>query len=330
MSEKNKDDAQAVFMEAMSGIKEYARKSGGFVSKEDIGLYFKGMDLNDAKLRMIYGYLMANGIKIQGETEEDNAFLAMMENSAAEDSRTMTDESAAGDVAGSGTDMAAGCAAEAQKAQRNTVSEPVSDAAYDEDERYLKLYLEDLQRLDKLSDSARAFLLMNIVEDQDKESLRLLSESFLEKIVAWIEPYRRKGVLSSDLIQEGNLAMTAYISEKRFANRSEWREKIKEGSSSDLLAVMDAIEEEVKAEVLESIQMLIDEQEEAFQASNKVLNKVNLVNDWAKRLKAELGRKPTIQEVAQHMGISEEQIREAVRLSAEKIEEIAKEDGGGD
>ena len=65
--------------------------------------------------------------------------------------------------------------------------------------------MEDLKDVEELSDTGRAFLLMNIVEDNDKESLSLLSQSFLKKIVGWIEPFRRKGVLASDLIQEANL-----------------------------------------------------------------------------------------------------------------------------
>lgn len=49
---------------------------------------------------------------------------------------------------------------------------------YAEDEKYLQLYLEDLKQVDMLSDTSLAFLLMNIVEDNDKNSLELLSQSF--------------------------------------------------------------------------------------------------------------------------------------------------------
>lgn len=68
--------------------------------------------------------------------------------------------------------------------------------------------------------------------------------------------------------------------------------------------------------------MMIDEQKESNQVAGRVLGKVNLVNDWAKRLRNELERKPTIQEVADKMGISPEQVTEAIRLSAEAIEDI--------
>jgi RNA polymerase primary sigma factor len=68
--------------------------------------------------------------------------------------------------------------------------------------------------------------------------------------------------------------------------------------------------------------MLIDEQRASNKVAGKVLAKVNLVNDWAVRLKEELGRKPTADEVAERMGVSVDTVKEAMQLSAEKIEDI--------
>lgn len=301
MSTKN--DSQAAFMEAINGLKEYARVNGGIVTKEDVCSYFKEMDMNDARLQMVYGYLMANNIQIQGEDIRDNEFLRMMEQA---DSGADTQENVS-----------------EQEQQVNETVKQIEDALdYTEDEKYLRLYMQDLQTLAAMSDTTRAFLLMNIAEDNDQESLKLLSESFLEKIVSWVEPYRRKGVLASDLVQEGNLAMMAYISEKRFLNNYEWKDKIKEGSTQELLEVLSGIEKQVKSEVEECLMMLLDEQKAANEISGKVLGKVNLVNDWAKRLKEELGRKPTVDELAEKMGISRENIMEAIQLSAENIEDV--------
>ena len=198
----------------------------------------------------------------------------------------------------------------------------VTDEDYEKDEKYIQMYMEDLKDVEELSDTGRAFLLMNIVEDNDKESLSLLSQSFLKKIVGWIEPFRRKGVLASDLIQEANLAMIAYIGEKHFLNNYEWKDKIKEGNTQDLINVLEEIEKEVKSEIEGSLRMMIDEQNMSNKAAAKVLGKVNLVNDWAKRLKEELERKPTVDELAEKMGISKENVMEAIRLSAENIEDI--------
>ncbi len=286
-------DTQALFMEGLNELKEYAKVNGNIVSRDDVDGYFKGIVLDDAKRNMIYGYLMANNIKVTGEDAFNNDFMTLMETS---DDEEISDEVVM-----------------------------LSDEDYKKDEEFVSIYLEDIGKIEKMSDTTRAFLLMNIVEDNDKESLKLLSESFLSDIVGWIEPFRRKGVLSGDLIQEANLAMMGYISEQRFLNNYEWKDKIKEGSTDDLLYVLKGIQDEVKGEVEGCLSMLIDEQSASNKVTGKVLGKVNLVNDWASRLKEEFGRKPTVSEVAEKMGVSVDTVKEAIQLSAENIENIAGE-----
>ena len=286
-------EKQALFMEALNELKEYAKVNGNIVTRDDVTGYFKGIDLDESSLNMVYGYLLANNIKVSGEDLGDNPFLAMMEEEKDE-----------------------------KDSDENESFTMLSEEDYKKDEEYIAMYLDELSKIEQLSDTGRAFLLMNIVEDKDKESLKILSSSFLSKIVDWIEPFRRKGVLSGDLIQEGNLAMMAYISEERFLNNYEWKDKIKEGSTEDLLYVLNGIEKEVKGEVEGALSMLIDEQSESDRTTGKVLSKVNLVNDWAARLKIEMGRKPTVQEVADKMGVSKQIVLDAIQLSANNIEDI--------
>lgn len=294
---KDDNNIQAEFMAALSSLKEYAKVNGNTVTRQDVESYFKNLGLDEAKYQMITGYLLANNITVSGENAVDNEFLDMLERAAAEEEASFEEK-------------------EAEEAVF------MSDEDYERDEKYIEMYMEDLKGIEELSDTGRAFLLMNIVEDNDKESLDLLSQSFLRKIVEWIEPYRRKGVLSSDLLQEANLAMMGYISEKRFLNNLEWKDKIKEGGTDDLLRVLSEMEEEVRSEVEGSLAMMIDEQMQSNKVTGRVLGKVNLVNDWAKRLREELGRKPSVDELAQKIGISAENVREAIRLSAENIEDI--------
>lgn len=298
-------DSQAAFMEAVGSIKEYAKVNGNIVTREDVHSFFKDMALDDAKFQMISGYLMANGIKIQGEDSIDNEFLKMME-SASEDN----------------TDEAGEHISKEEEEDKKVADDIVSHLDYEEDEKYLKMYLEDISGIQPMTDVTRSYLLMNIVEDNDKESLKLLTESYLEKIASWIEPFRGKGVLACDLVQEANLAMTAYIGQQEWLNNYEWKDKIKEGGQEDLLNVLKGIDDAVKELIEGSLNMLIDEQTDVNMVSGKILNKVNLVNDWGTRLKEELGRKPTVKEVAENMGVAENVVIEAIRLSSETIEDI--------
>lgn len=310
MANINKD-TQAAFMEAVSSIKEYAKVNGNTVTRDDINNFFKDMALDESKFQMISGYLMANNIKIEGEAGDDNEFLKMMENAAASEAGGEAEE-----------EEDSGNISEEEKEDKKVADDIVSHLNYEEDEKYLKMYLNDLSGIQPMTDTTRSYLLMNIVEDKDKESLKLLTESYLEKIVGWIEPFRGRGALACDLIQEANLAMTAYIGQQEWLNNYEWKDKIKEGSSQDLLDVIKEIDKAVQEEIEGSLNMMIDEQQDVNMVSGKILNKVNLVNDWAVRLREELGRKPTVKEVAENMGVSENIVTEAIRLSSETIEDI--------
>lgn len=347
-------DMQAAFMEALNGLKEYAKVNGNIVTKEDVNSYFKDMHLDDNKYSMIIGYLMANGITIKGEDGTDNEFLHMLESTA--------DDSVKNDENGIVIDDNADTQKVDDNQGNNSISEdnknhinsesnndglitkiniseeevkslPEKEAAmaaqmiadnmdYSEDDVYLERYKKELEAIQPVSDTTRAYLLINIVEDNDKESLKILSESYLEKIVEWVEPYRCRGVLAADLVQESNLAMMSYIGQKLWQNNYEWKDKIKEGSTNDIIEVLGGIDKEVKYQAEESMRMLIDEQMDSNRVSGKVLNKVNYVNDWAIRLKEELGRKPTVKEVAERMGVAEDVVSEALSLSADKIEDI--------
>lgn len=347
-------DMQAAFMEALNGLKEYAKVNGNIVTKEDVNSYFKDMHLDDNKYSMITGYLMANGITIKGEDGTDNEFLHMLESTA--------DDSVKNDENGIVIDDNADAQKVDDNQGNNSISEdnknhinsesnndglitkiniseeevkslPEKEAAmaaqmiadnmdYSEDDVYLERYKKELEAIQPVSDTTRAYLLINIVEDNDKESLKILSESYLEKIVEWVEPYRCRGVLAADLVQESNLAMMSYIGQKLWLNNYEWKDKIKEGSTNDIIEVLGGMDKEVKYQAEESMRMLIDEQMDSNRVSGKVLNKVNYVNDWAIRLKEELGRKPTVKEVAERMGVAEDVVSEALSLSADKIEDI--------
>jgi len=309
------DNNQAAFMEALNSLKEYAKVNGNIINQDDINSYFKDLSLDETKMGMITGYLLAHNITVSGE--EDNQFKEMFKDEAKSEDSKGDDEN----VTIQGIDLFSS-KEDVDEKDANVAKEIANNLNYEEDEKYLKLYLDDLARIQPLSDTSKAFLLMNIVEDNDKESLAILSESYLEKVIEWITPYRNKGVLASDLVQEANLAMMSYIGEKKWLNNYEWKDKIKEGSTEDLLYVLGEINKAVKSEIEDALDMLLDEEGNANLVTGKILNKVNKVNDFAKGMMEDLGRKPTVKEVAAEMKVTEDEINEAISLSAENIENI--------
>ena len=199
--EHNKD-IQAAFMDALNALKEYAKVNGNIVGKEDVAGFFKDMSLDDNKYSMITGYLMANGITIKGEDGTDNEFLHMLESTvddsvkndekgiALENEYKSTEDDAFTEKQVTDKD---GLITKINISEEEVKSLPEKEAAmaaqmiadnmdYSEDDIYIERYKKELEAIQPVSDTTRAYLLVNIVEHNDKESLKILSESYLSAL----------------------------------------------------------------------------------------------------------------------------------------------------
>ena len=74
---------------------------------------------------------------------------------------------------------------------------------------------------------------------------------------------------------------------------------------------------------MDAMEELINEDSDNRQFDENMLNKVNDVNNKARALYDSLLRKVTVREVAQELGISEDEVRKAMEFSANRIDYIA-------
>ena len=70
---------------------------------------------------------------------------------------------------------------------------------------------------------------------------------------------------------------------------------------------------------MDAMEELISEDSDNRQIDESVLGMVNEVNDKAKELYDNLLRKVTVKEVADELGITQEEVQEAVKFSADSI-----------
>lgn len=138
----------------------------------------------------------------------------------------------------------------------------------------------------------------------DKSAQARLIEMYLPQVIEVAKLYAGQGVFLEDLIGEGNVALASGVTMLgALENASE-----AQGMLGKLM--MDAMED------------LIREDFEEQKKDNKIADKVNKVADAANELSQTLGRKVTPAELADETGMSLYQILEAIRVSADKIEQI--------
>ena len=295
---KDIKNEEAMLLDGLAAIKDYAKLNADMLTREDIAGFFKGIELDQAKFGMIEGYLMSNGIKIEGLDAKDNAYAK----SVLEEEKAIIEKEA------EENDTKAG----------NTLKE----ADYTEDEAMYKDYLEELNAIEKLSDHDKADCLTKIFNENDEDALIRLETELMKETPSIIEEFKNKGILTSDLIQEANLAMIAYVTNMNYVRDHDKQAAIKSEELESILGVYQEMLDEIKSDVSASINIMIDEQMDVFKVNGKIVNRVNMVNDSAKDLKEELVRKPTVAEVAEKTGLSEEEVIDTIKFSAKKIEDI--------
>ena len=191
------------------------------------------------------------------------------------------------------------------KSKNIGIGEPLDmeEVLSQEEKSYLEEYIETLDGLPGLNEGQKRACIMAAMagEVQDKEKLL---HAFLPQVVDIARLYTGQGLLLEDLIGEGNVALALGV---------EMLGCLENPDEADGMLgkmIMDAMEE------------AIEENTRAKQADREVMERVNQVSQRAQELAESLRRKVTIQELAQETLLEEEAIREAIRLSGNKIEHI--------
>ncbi len=191
------------------------------------------------------------------------------------------------------------------------VGEPVNVDDYldDTDRNYLEVYLQELKMLERVTEGEREAITLSAMAGDAAAKSRLINV-FLPDVADLAKLYAGQGVMMEELIGEGNLALASGVEMLGALERPDEAE----GMLGKL--IMDAME------------ACIADNSQSGDIGRQVADKVNKVADAAKELSDALLRKVTAQELARESGIPLEEIQEALRLSARKIEEI--ENGNGE
>lgn len=280
---------QQLFIEALENLRIFAKSNDNKVSKNDVlDCIGHDIELDDEKWQMIAGYLKLNQIELTDVRLTDDKFGKMLEES------------------------------EKMQVQEDTPAENVTDA---QEEQLLSMYLEDLKSIVPLSRATQAVILQDVC-DKDVESRNVIINNYFLQIVDWVRPYAGKGVALMDLIQEGNVVVMDELGKRDWMKELDAFDVMDSGNIDDWTDLSVRLDSYIIERVERSVNRLIEEQTGEKMAGNKILSKVNLVNDAAQKAYKEYGRKLTAAELAEFMHVAEDEVKEALRLSANKIENV--------
>ncbi len=179
----------------------------------------------------------------------------------------------------------------------------LDDYLEQEEKDYLETYLEELKALPALSEGEKEAVTLSAMAG-DVQAQQKLTEVFLPDVVEIAKLYAGQGVFLEDLIGEGNVAVAAGVTMLGAL------EHAAEAQGMIGKLIMDAMEE------------FISENAEESKKDKKIADKVNKVADAAAQLATELRRKVTVEELMEESGMSRKSIEDAIRMSADKIEDL--------
>lgn len=173
----------------------------------------------------------------------------------------------------------------------------------DEERDYLQNYLEELETLPEYTEGELLAVTLSAMAGE-ADAARRLTEAYLKNVVDIARLYTGQGVLLEDLIGEGNVAVSLGVGMLGSLERPE--------EAQGMLAGM----------IMNAMEDYIQENAANEKTDKKVADRVNQVADKARELAEELHRKVTPEELSQETGLSEKAIRDAMRMSGYKIEDI--------
>ena len=189
------------------------------------------------------------------------------------------------------------------KQKKIGIGEPVDPDEYltKEDVDFLSEYLHEINLMPVLSQGEREAHFISAMAG-DRMGKTKTIEILLPDIIDIAKLYTGQGVLLEDLIGEGNVALAAGV------EMLGCLEKAEEVPGMLVKMAMDAMEE------------LIRETENENKVDRKIVDKVNEVSNEARKLAETLNRKITVEELMEETSFTEKKIREAIRMSGNRIE----------
>lgn len=203
----------------------------------------------------------------------------------------------------------------------NAISENIAkdeNGQSQEETYFIKMYMDDMGALQTVSDVEQAALVNKLIAGDASASTPLV-ESKLKKVADIAKKYCGKGVTFGDLIQEGNLELMVAVSEytKECGDFNNYIDK----------------------RIEQGIRNVINSQINSDRIGQHLADKLNQLDNTTSKLSKELGRVPEISELADAMGITEDEASLLLKTSldtlsvnqdtqitdAKTAEEIAKE-----
>lgn len=269
--------------ECITLLKDKAKSKGGKLSYGEISEIIGNLDMDKDFIDDMYEKIMNMGIEIESEMEIRNDDTDI-EPDEAEILNIDVDDLEHDDdmvIEDGSVDL------EASLPKGITVDDPV------------RMYLKEIGKVPLLS-ADEEIELAKKMEKGDEEAKKKLCEANLRLVVSIAKRYVGRGMLFLDLIQEGNLGLIKAV------DKFDWRKGYKFSTYATWW-------------IRQAITRSIADQARTIRIPVHMVETINKLIRVSRQLLQEYGREPSPEEIAAEMDISEEKVREILKIAQEPV-----------
>ncbi len=196
-----------------------------------------------------------------------------------------------------------------------------------------QMYLEEIGGLSACTPKEEQELLARIRGGEESARARLL-EGTLGFITELARGYQDRGLPLLDLVQEANLALMMAVNEAAVGMELEAgggaaAGMMPEGTDSAAAGMapdpaegaqaLTPFRALVKAQVIQALEAALEEQKVSEQVGEELLARVNVLQEVSRRMAEELGREATVAELAEKMKMTEDEIKDIMKLTLDAM-----------
>lgn len=165
-----------------------------------------------------------------------------------------------------------------------------------EQDSFENVYLEELAAIEPCSEEETRQLIAKIRNGDAKARERLI-EGNLKKALFFVQDYINQGIPLSDLIQEASMELML-LADEGF-----------EGSFETLL----------ESRIRVRLEEVVKEQKSEADIEEEMLARVNVLQEVSKTMAEQLGREATLAELAERMKMTEDEVREIMKVTMDAL-----------
>lgn len=269
--------------ECITLLKDKAKSKGGKLSYGEISEIIGNLDMDKDFIDDMYEKIMNMGIEIESEMEIRNDDTDIEPDEAELLNLDVDDIEHDDDmvIEDGIVDL------EASLPKGITVDDPV------------RMYLKEIGKVPLLS-ADEEIELAKKMEKGDEEAKKKLCEANLRLVVSIAKRYVGRGMLFLDLIQEGNLGLIKAV------DKFDWRKGYKFSTYATWW-------------IRQAITRSIADQARTIRIPVHMVETINKLIRVSRQLLQEYGREPSPEEIAAEMDISEEKVREILKIAQEPV-----------